>query len=295
MCFEDVLSDEEDSITTRSTALLHRTTRSVPFREAEASDISKCDSAVLIAASSLDINGNSEDDGGLQRCGSLEVTTPLCGSFSQCEEALTNKSESPGPESPLVLICKAGGSICTLSHLSINSENCTNPDDAQPESKRSPKLEHKAVTRVKSMMSIEAPSPPQQQRSRADEPPPGIAPAQSPSSAPLEVRNPKTAGGLVPHQHCKKGDAGELVGVCTIDTVSLRRSEDESFGLDLEIMSSPLKVLIAGLKPGGAAERVRLSGFFFIQVQLTVYIDQIICAIAHTACVITFDKVINSK
>ncbi|XP_071060353.1 PDZ domain-containing protein 2-like [Pseudochaenichthys georgianus] len=172
MCFEDVLSDEEDSITTRSTALLHRTTRSVPFSDAEASDISKCDSAVLIAASSLDINGNSEDDGGLQRCGSLEVTTPLCGSFSQCEEALTNKSESPGPESPLVLICKAGGSICTLSHLSINSENYTNPDDVQPESKRSPKLEHKAVTRVKSMMSIEAPSPPQQQRSRADEPPP---------------------------------------------------------------------------------------------------------------------------
>ncbi|KAJ4941408.1 hypothetical protein JOQ06_011287 [Pogonophryne albipinna] len=255
MCFEDVLSDEEDSIITRSTALLHRTTRSVPFSEAEASDISKCDSAVLIAASSLDINGNSEDDGGLQRCGSLEVTTPLCGSFSQCEEALTNKSESPGPESPLMLIRKAGGSICTLSHLTINSENYTNPDDVQLESKRSPKLEHKAITRVKSMMSIEAPSPPQQQRSKADEPPPGIAPAQSPSSAPLEVRNPKTAGGLVPHQHCKKGDAGELVGVCTIDTVSLRRSEDESFGLDLEIMSSPLKVLIAGLKPGGAAER----------------------------------------
>ncbi|XP_010778535.1 PDZ domain-containing protein 2-like, partial [Notothenia coriiceps] len=255
MCFEDVLSDEEDSITTRSTALFHRTTRSVPFSEAEASDISKCDSAVLIAASSLDINGNSEDDGGLQRCGSLEVTTPLCGSFSQCEEALTNKSESPGPEPPLMLICKAGGSICTLTNLTINSENYTNPDDVQLESKRSPKLEHKAITRVKSMMSIEAPSPPQQQRSKADEPPPGIAPAQSPSSAPLGARNPKTAGGLVPHQHCKKGDAGELVGVCTIDTVSLRRSEDESFGLDLEIMSSPLKVLIAGLKPGGAAER----------------------------------------
>ncbi|XP_035801614.2 PDZ domain-containing protein 2 isoform X5 [Amphiprion ocellaris] len=37
--------------------------------------------------------------------------------------------------------------------------------------------------------------------------------------------------------------------------VTLNRREDESFGLDLEIMSSPLKVVIAGLKPGGAAEK----------------------------------------
>ncbi|KAK5870538.1 hypothetical protein PBY51_003478 [Eleginops maclovinus] len=244
MCFEEVLSDDEDTNTTRSTGPLHKPTKSVPFTEAEASDISQCDSAVLIAASPLDINGNGANDGDVQRCGSHEVTT-------RCEEAITSKS--PGPKSPLMHMRKAGGASCTVSNLTINSEGCTNPDDVQLESKRSPKLEHKAITRVKSMMSIEAPALPQQQKSKADESPQGIGASQSPSS--VSVRNPKTASGCVPLQHCKKGDVSELVGVCTIDTVCLRRSEEESFGLDLEIMSSPLKVLIAGLKPGGAAER----------------------------------------
>ncbi|XP_038151129.1 PDZ domain-containing protein 2 isoform X2 [Cyprinodon tularosa] len=39
-----------------------------------------------------------------------------------------------------------------------------------------------------------------------------------------------------------------------IHTVTLKRREDEAFGLDLEIMSSPLTVMVAGLKPDRAAE-----------------------------------------
>ncbi|XP_039659264.1 PDZ domain-containing protein 2 isoform X2 [Perca fluviatilis] len=257
MCFEDELSDGENSDNARNTRLFHSPTKSdsVNFSDAQASEMSKSGSAVVSATSSLDINGNRDDGRDLQRCGSDDVTTPLYGSFSQCEEG---KSESPGSKSPFMPIRNAGGSSSMgsgPSNLTINSENYTNQDDGQLESKRSPKLEHKAVTRVKSMMSIEAPNLPQQQKPKVDEPSPGSGPSQPPSLVTPCGRNPKPAGGLVPHQHCKKGDASELVGVCTIDTVTLKRSEDESFGLDLEIMSSPLKVVVAGLKPGGAAEK----------------------------------------
>ncbi|XP_061836461.1 PDZ domain-containing protein 2 isoform X1 [Nerophis lumbriciformis] len=52
-----------------------------------------------------------------------------------------------------------------------------------------------------------------------------------------------------------KLDTSELLGVCTLETVTLTRRKDESFGLDLEITASPLKVVVNGLKCGGAAER----------------------------------------
>ncbi|XP_018524797.1 PDZ domain-containing protein 2 isoform X2 [Lates calcarifer] len=268
MCFEDELSDDEDSDNTGNTGHFHRPTKSdsLNFSDAQAAQISKTDSAVVIATSatsSLDVDGDSEDGGDLHLCGSSDVTTPLNGSFSQCEEGITTKSESPGSESPFMPIrCpfdyRAGvaSSLGSVSgNLTIISENYTNQDDGQVESKRSPKLEHKAVTRVKSMMSIEAPNLPQQLKSKVDEPSPCLALSQPPSQPTQCGRNPRTAGGSVPHQHCKKGDASELEGVCAIDSVTLKRSEDESFGLDLEIMSSPLKVVITGLKPGGAAER----------------------------------------
>lgn len=274
MCFENELSDNEDSNNAGNTGLFHRPTKSdsVNLSDAQASQISKTDSVVVIATSSLDMDGDSEE---LQRCGSNDVTTPLYSSFTVEGEGFTNKSESPGSESPFMPIrCpfdhKAGvaGSIGSgFSNLTISSENYTNQDDGQLESKRSPKLEHKAVTRIKSMMNIEAPNLPHQQKPNVDEHSLGLATSQPTSHATQCGRNPKAAGGLTPHQRCKKGDASDLVGVCTIDTVTLRRSESESFGLDLEIMSSPLKVVITGLKPGGAAERVCLIGFLFTPVQ----------------------------
>ncbi|XP_044052058.1 PDZ domain-containing protein 2 isoform X3 [Siniperca chuatsi] len=256
MCFEDELSDDEDSdnVATKSDP--------VNFSDAQASQNSKTDSAVVIATSLLDGDGDCEDGRDLQRCGSNDVTTPLYGSFSQCEEGITNKSESP----LMPIRCPfddkawvASSMSSGYSNLTINSVNYTSQDDGQLESKRSPKLEHKAVTRVKSMMSTEAPNLSQQQKSKVDEPSLGLAPSQPPFQPPIHAtqcgRNPRTAGGLIPLQHCKKEDASELVGVYTFDTVTLWRSEDESFGLDLEIMSFPLKVVIAGLQPGGAAER----------------------------------------
>ncbi|KAG7477163.1 hypothetical protein MATL_G00091360 [Megalops atlanticus] len=85
--------------------------------------------------------------------------------------------------------------------------------NVQVDSKRSPKLEHKAVTRVKSMLSTECPGPPQR--------PKGEGPALSP---PTPGPGPNPA-----HLHTAR-----------------RRSP---------ITSSPLKVVITGLRPGGAAER----------------------------------------
>ncbi|KAM8887436.1 PDZ domain-containing protein 2 isoform 2-T2 [Spinachia spinachia] len=240
MCFEDELSKEDEEDYTRNTGHSHQPTKLDPINcsERRASQVVRS-----ATASPLDINGNSEE-GDVHSCWSHEDKTHLCGSFLHCEEGIVIKSESPAPELPLMPIHKAEG-----ASLVINSDH----EDGQLESKRSPKLEHKAVTRVKSMMSIEAPKLPQQQKSKAEEPSSGLG---TPSShAPQCGRSPKTAGGSVPHHLCNRGDASELVGVCTIDCVTLRRSEDESFGLDLEIMSSPLKVVIVGLKSGGAAER----------------------------------------
>nr|XP_040050735.1 PDZ domain-containing protein 2 [Gasterosteus aculeatus aculeatus]XP_040050736.1 PDZ domain-containing protein 2 [Gasterosteus aculeatus aculeatus] len=234
MCFEDELSKEEDGEQARNTGLPHRPTKVDPPNRSGGGPASQ-------APPPLDLNGNREE-GDVHKGGSHDD-----GSFPQCEEGIAIESESP--EGPLMPIRKPGGA----SALVINSENHPHQEDGQLESKRSPKLEHKAVTRVKSMMSIEAPNLPQQQKAKAEDPSPGLG--LPPSQATQCGRNPKAAGGSVPHQPCKRGDASELVGVCTIDSVTLRRSEDESFGLDLEITSSPLKVVIVALRPGGAAER----------------------------------------
>ncbi|XP_068452358.1 PDZ domain-containing protein 2 [Clinocottus analis] len=245
MCFEDELSDEEDGGGTAGILRGPTKPNSLNFAGARASEKPKSALAAASATSSLDINGNSED-GDSQRCGGRDGKTPPCASFSHCEQGIANKSEPPGSDSPVAHLRRAEGASglgAAPGSLTINAESFANQEDGQLESKRSPKLEHKAVTRVKSMMSIEAPNPPQQQKTRADEP------------LSQSGRNPKSGGGSAPHPVCKKGDAGELVGVCTIDTVTLRRGERESFGLDLEIISSPLKVVVVGLKPGGAAER----------------------------------------
>ncbi|KAM4576060.1 PDZ domain-containing protein 2 isoform 2-T2 [Odontesthes bonariensis] len=87
-------------------------------------------------------------------------------------------------------------------------------------------------------------------KSKVDELAPSLL--QVLSNSTLCGENPRISAGLNPQQLYGKGNACDLA--CTIDTVTLRRSEEESFGLDLEIMSSPLKVIVAGLKPGSAAE-----------------------------------------
>ncbi|KAI1900338.1 hypothetical protein AGOR_G00048940 [Albula goreensis] len=96
------------------------------------------------------------------------------------------------------------------------------------------------------MMSIECPNP--LPRPKGEEPP--VTSPTAPPTTQIGAR-PTTRS---PH-HCKKVEPSELAGVCTIEKVLLKRGKDESFGLDLEIKSSPLKVLVTGLRPGGAAAR----------------------------------------
>ncbi|XP_053276400.1 PDZ domain-containing protein 2 isoform X2 [Pleuronectes platessa] len=248
MCFEEEFIDEENSDNTGNAEHSHRLTKSdsVKLSDAQASQVSKTESIGVVATSvtsSLDVDGDSEDGWYLKRCGSNDMTTPLDGSFSQREEIIRCPFDNKAA------VASSAGFVS--SNLTLSSENHTNQDDGQLESKRSPKLEHKAVTRVKSMMSIEATNLPQQPKSKVDE-----LSLSQPLSQPTQYgRSPGVAGGSISYQHCQKGEISELLGVCAIDTVTLRRSEDESFGLDLEIISSPLRVVITGLKPGGAAER----------------------------------------
>ncbi|XP_077792574.1 PDZ domain-containing protein 2 isoform X5 [Podarcis muralis] len=111
--------------------------------------------------------------------------------------------------------------------------------EAQLESKRSPKLEHKAVTRVKSLMSIEYHGIPRQKNED-----------HSASS--------RASGRMIPH--LRKSETQESpLGQSHPEAVTLTRNENESFGLDLEIHAIPLRVVITGLRPGGAAERASMG------------------------------------
>ncbi|XP_036602226.1 PDZ domain-containing protein 2 [Trichosurus vulpecula] len=100
--------------------------------------------------------------------------------------------------------------------------------------KKSPKLEHKAITRVKSLMSIECPGSPKQKNEES-----------GPGHKPVARITPQS----------KRAVTEDSSKSNSLETVHLIRLEDESFGLDLEIQATPLKMVIRGLRPGGAAER----------------------------------------
>uniref|UniRef100_A0A4W4HAW0 PDZ domain-containing protein n=1 Tax=Electrophorus electricus TaxID=8005 RepID=A0A4W4HAW0_ELEEL len=230
ICYEDEPSDEElvpDEDTGPFRRLQHAKQDSARLQEE--------DSGIILATSSVEVDDESQDGSEGQM-----PATPLFGSSLELEET---PSEPSGADSPYMPIRSsehnaAGGG----ANLGVKKE----PYRDGQESKRSPKLEHKAVTRVKSMMSTECPSLPQ--RPKGEESSPNTA-ASAHSS-----QGRAWAPGKAQH-HCRRGEPSELAGICTIETVVLMRSEAESFGLDLEIKSSPLKILITGLRPGGAAER----------------------------------------
>lgn len=263
MCFEEELRNYDNS---ENTGLFHRPTKKTDSVNC------KSDTVLLTAASSLDVDGDSEDSEDLQKFERFDERNHLTSSLPQYKECVAAKSELSGCESPfMTLHCSSDHKAKVASgssNLTSDSLECINPGDEQFESKQSPKLQHKAVTRVKSMMSTEAANMSQQQKSSVDEPSTVLATTQPSSHAQQCETDPRiTERCLASHQPCKKGEASEVFNVPTINTVTLWRHEDESFGLNVEIMSSPLKVIITGLKPGGAAERVRLIGFIFIAVQ----------------------------
>lgn len=242
MCCEEDLSDEVNSANSANTVLFHRPSKSEPVTFSDASQ--KSDSVVVFAASSFD--GDREDGG------SSDITTALCDRFTQGEDGLPNKSEAPDSELRFLPIHHLSDQKSGVSNsvdsgptsLTIVSENCANQNDEQLESKHSPKLEHEALIQVKGMTS------------KSDDSSLGLAPSQLPSKCTACGRKPGVAAGLMACQFCKEEDASEFGDICTGNTVILRRNDRKSFGLDLEIISSPLKLIVAGLEPGGAAEMV---------------------------------------
>ncbi|XP_077417996.1 PDZ domain-containing protein 2 isoform X2 [Vanacampus margaritifer] len=195
------------------------------------------DSTTGVAALSLDPD-NRNNWGELQT--RVSTTAPLYSSCNEYKEGYANDYEKPASESHFIPI------HCLSKHKATEK-------DEHLVSKHHPKTEDKAATLVKNVLCVEAPNFTEQQNPNATGPPSSANPFQFNST--LCVKKSLNPSGLISNQHCTKGGTSELLGVCTFETVTLTRKKDESFGLDLEIMSSPLKVVINGLKPGGAAER----------------------------------------
>nr|XP_013037103.2 PDZ domain-containing protein 2 isoform X4 [Anser cygnoides] len=229
-----ILSDSPKS----SRSPFHRQRR-VVFYDGDASDDdesshmqrsqrakSQEDAGIVITTSSVEIDDESQDSESPKYIGT-ETSSPV---FSNSVESADSTPEQiDSPFFPIIAFDYSSVPEVRLSSLSLRELR-----EAQLESKRSPKLEHRAVTRVKSMMSTECRS---LQRQRMEE----------------HGSYNKPVARMLPHS--KKCEAPDGTGQCQCEIVTLVRNEHESFGLDLEIQAMPLKVVVTGLRPGGAAER----------------------------------------
>ncbi|XP_078251228.1 PDZ domain-containing protein 2 [Rhinoraja longicauda] len=218
ICYDDT-SDEEDFV---------KAAENVHFQQSQRDPAQKApkeDSEIIIATSSVEVDDDSQD-GGLQRNISSEGATSLYSSSLESEDSSSMEQMVDSPFMPLKFFESSSSTETNPSNLGVK--------EGQLESKRSPKLEHKAVTRVKSMMSVEC--PPNLLRQKNEE-------HQSHSSKPV-VR---------PLPHSKR--CADASGLSQTETIQLLRKEAESFGLDLEIKASPLRILVISLQPGGVAER----------------------------------------
>ncbi|XP_074993461.1 PDZ domain-containing protein 2 [Calonectris borealis] len=183
------------------------------------------DAGIVITTSSVEINDESQDSESSRYSG-MEMSSPV---FSNSVESADSTLEQiDSPFFPIIAFDYSSVPEVRLGSLSLKELR-----EAQLESKRSPKLEHRAVTRVKSMMSTECRS---LQRQRTEE----------------HGSYNKPVARALPHS--KKCEAPDGAGQGQGEIVTLVRNEHESFGLDLEIQALPLKVVVTGLRPGGAAE-----------------------------------------
>uniref|UniRef100_A0A8C8BBL1 Pro-interleukin-16 n=1 Tax=Otus sunia TaxID=257818 RepID=A0A8C8BBL1_9STRI len=183
------------------------------------------DAGIVISTSSVEIDDESQDSESPRYSGT-ETSSPV---FSNSVESADSTLEQiDSPFFPIIAFDYSSVPEVRLGSLSLKELR-----EAQLESKRSPKLEHRAVTRVKSMMSTECRS---LQRQRMDE----------------HGSYNKPVARMLPHS--KKCEAPDGAGQGQGEIVTLVRNEHESFGLDLEIQAMPLKVVVTGLRPGGAAE-----------------------------------------
>ncbi|XP_021410399.2 PDZ domain-containing protein 2 [Lonchura striata] len=183
------------------------------------------DAGIVITTSSVEIDDESQDSES-SRYSSMETSSPVFSNSVESADSTLEQAESPF--FPIIAFDYSSVPEVRLGSLSLRELR-----EAQLESKRSPKLEHRAVTRVKSMMSTECRS---LQRHRTEE----------------HGSYSKPVARMLPHS--KKSEAPDVAGQGQVEVVTLVRNEHESFGLDLEIQAMPLKVVVTGMRPGGPAE-----------------------------------------
>ncbi|XP_069483175.1 PDZ domain-containing protein 2 isoform X2 [Ambystoma mexicanum] len=220
LSYEEDSSDEEDYVKEEDRLLLQRGLKeTVTNNSDEDPNIARTPSSVAHEQDSQasDITRNASSD----------IATPLFGSSLDSEDS----SMEQMVDSPFFPIKTFEYSSTPEPHPSSLGFK-----EGQMEVKRSPKLEHKAVTRVKSMMSVECPS-------------------LSKQKSEDQCSSIKHAVRTLPQS--KKAEGWD--GHSNLEVFNVTRSEQESFGLDLEIKASPLKVLVTGLRLGGAAERASMG------------------------------------
>ncbi|XP_007487566.1 PDZ domain-containing protein 2 isoform X1 [Monodelphis domestica] len=217
-CFDaDDASDEEEFVRDGDNVLFSRTLPGSTLPQAEE------DSRVINANSSMVTDVNSLEVHHLGNTDATLETSPLGSSVGEVED----KASEQSIDSPFLpgMLFDYPASEASPGTLGLKE---------QAESKKSPKLEHKAITRVKSLMSIECPGSPKQKN-------------EDPGSGQKPVAR------ISPQS--KRAVTEDNSRPIILETINLIRLEDESFGLDLEIQATPLKVVIRGLRSGGAAER----------------------------------------
>ncbi|XP_071281696.1 PDZ domain-containing protein 2 isoform X2 [Agelaius tricolor] len=183
------------------------------------------DAGIVITTSSVEIDDESQDSESSRYSG-METSSPVFSNSVESADSTLEQVESSF--FPIIAFDYSSVPEVRLGSLSLRELR-----EAQLESKRSPKLEHRAVTRVKSMMSTECRS---LQRHRTEE----------------HGSYNKPVARMLPHS--RKCEAPDVVGQGQVEVVTLVRNEHESFGLDLEIQAMPLKVVVTGMRPGGPAE-----------------------------------------
>ncbi|XP_039400115.1 PDZ domain-containing protein 2 isoform X1 [Mauremys reevesii] len=187
----------------------------------------KEESGVVITTSSAEVDDEGQD-GELSRRPGSKAATPVFSNSLVSEESALKQTEDLSCFQIKALDC-SGMPESHPTNLGVKELR-----EAQLDSMRSPKLEHKAVTRVKSMMSTECRNLPRQKMEE-----------HGSCHKPIARTLP----------HSKRTEAPEIPRQSNAETVNLLRNEDESFGLDLEIQATPIRVVITGLRSGGAAER----------------------------------------
>ncbi|XP_064591372.1 PDZ domain-containing protein 2 isoform X3 [Zonotrichia leucophrys gambelii] len=183
------------------------------------------DAGIVITTSSVEIDDESQDSESSRYSG-METSSSVFSNSVESADSTLEQVESSF--FPIIAFDYSSVPEVRLGSLSLRELR-----EAQLESKRSPKLEHRAVTRVKSMMSTECRN---LQRHRTEE----------------HGSYNKPVARMLPHSRkCEVPDVG---GQGQVEVVTLVRNEHESFGLDLEIQAMPLKVVVTGMRPGGPAE-----------------------------------------